>query len=64
MGTHITDTNLERYYLGMIPEGPELDKLEEHLLACPECVDRTEETEAYVDEMRAAAINGGFDKSD
>ena len=63
METHITDTDLERYYLGMIPEGPELDALEEHLLICGECVDRAEESEAYVDSIRAGIIKGNFDES-
>lgn len=40
MTTHPSDTDLERYRLGMIQAGPELDALEEHLLICGECVDR------------------------
>ena len=40
MTGHLSDTALERYGLGMIHEGPELDALEEHLLICRECVDR------------------------
>jgi hypothetical protein len=63
METHITDTDLERYYLGMIPEGLELDALEEHLLICWECVDRAEKTEAYVDAIRAGIIKGNFDET-
>lgn len=58
---HISDHDLERYYLGMIREGPELAALEEHLLWCGECVDRAEESDAYVDAIRAAIIRGNYD---
>ena len=58
---HISDTALERYYLGMIPEGPELAALEEHLLACEDCVKRAEESDWYVDAVRAAIILGSLD---
>jgi len=58
---HISDTDLERYYLGKIPEGPELAALEEHLLTCPECVERADETDRYVDVVRAAVVRGNFD---
>jgi hypothetical protein len=63
METHITDTDLECYYLGIIPEGPALDALEEHLLACPQCVDRAEKTGVYVDSIRAGIIKGNFDET-
>jgi hypothetical protein len=39
---HISDEDLERYYLGMVKEESELAPLEEHLLACPHCVARAE----------------------
>jgi hypothetical protein len=58
---HISDTDLERYYLGIIPGGPEQAALEEHLLICGECVDRALETQAYVDAIRAGVIRGSFD---
>ena len=58
---HISDTDLERYYLGMIPDGPELAALEEHLLICGECVERAEETQDQVDVIRAGIIRGCFD---
>jgi hypothetical protein len=58
---HISDTDLERYYLGVIPDGPELAVLEEHLLICSECVDRAEGTQNYVDQIRAGLIRGRFD---
>ncbi|MGD0778766.1 MAG: hypothetical protein ABSC05_38805 [Candidatus Solibacter sp.] len=58
---HISDHDLERYHLGMVIEGPELAQVEEHLLACPECVERAEQCAAYVDTLRAAIIAGDFD---
>jgi hypothetical protein len=49
---HISDHDLERYYLGMITKERELAPLEEHLLGCPSCVDRAEEMQDSVDMMR------------
>jgi len=60
MITHPSDTYLERYCLGMIPEGAELDALEEHLLICGEYVDRTQASGAYVERIRAALVNCGL----
>ena len=57
---HLSDTDLERYYLGMIPDGQELAALEEHLLICGECVDRAEEAQDHVDNIRAGIIRGNF----
>ena len=59
---HHSESNLELYYLGLIPEGPELDAFEEHLLACPKCVDLAEASDAYVDSIRAGIIVGHFDR--
>ena len=59
---HLAVDDLERYYLGMIPDGPELDAFEEHLLACPKCVDRAEASDAYVDTIRAGIVLGRFDR--
>jgi hypothetical protein len=58
---HISDQDLERYHLGMVVDEAELAPLEEHLLACPECVERAEQTAVYVDTLRAAIIAGNFD---
>jgi hypothetical protein len=52
---HISDEDLERHSLNTLPE-PQLAAVEEHLLVCPECQDRLEETDAYVEAMRAAAL--------
>jgi anti-sigma factor RsiW len=53
---HISDHDLERYYLGMVKDEAELASLEEHLLACPACVERAESTQDYVDALRAALV--------
>jgi hypothetical protein len=58
---HITAHHLERYHLGMISDESELAPIEEHLLACPECVERAAEAADYVDLMRVAVIVGKFD---
>ena len=50
---HISDHDLERYYLGMVKDEVELASLEEHLLACPACAERAESTQDYVDALRA-----------
>jgi hypothetical protein len=54
---HISDHDLERYYLGMVTDETELGPLEEHLLCCPKCVERAEEAQDYVDAMRIAAYD-------
>jgi hypothetical protein len=58
---HIRYHDLERYYLGLITDETELPSIEEHLLWCHDCIDRAEETAAYVDGMRRAIITGNFD---
>ena len=58
---HISDHDLERYQLGRVVGEAELAPLEEHLLACPGCVERAEEAAAYVQALQAAIIMGNFD---
>ena len=58
---HISDEVLETYYLGMVNDESELALLEEHLLACPSCVERAEEVQNYVEAIRAAIVEGSFD---
>ena len=58
-GQHISDEDLERYYLGMVTEESELASLEEHLLAWPSCGSRAEEAQDRVDAIRAATMVGG-----
>jgi len=55
---HISDADLERYYLGMFKAESELAPLEEHLMACAELA---EEVQDRVDLIRAAIIKGGHD---
>jgi anti-sigma factor RsiW len=57
---HISEDDLEAYYMDRIPE-PELAKLEEHLLWCDGCLDRVEASDRYIDAIRAGARRGGFD---
>jgi hypothetical protein len=45
---HISNHNLERRYLGMITDESESAPLEEHLLACPACVEPAESTQDYM----------------
>jgi anti-sigma factor RsiW len=54
MAGHSTDHDLERYVLGMVKDEAELERLEEHLLACAECIDRAEQTRKYIQTMKAA----------
>lgn len=54
---HATDEDLERYILGKV-QGPELEKLEEHLFGCATCAERAEKTAEYVDAIRAALMTG------
>lgn len=53
---HISDHDLERYYLGIVTDEAELAPLEEHLLWCAWCVERAEQTQDYVDAMRVAML--------
>ena len=58
---HISDHDLERFHLGIVKDEAELAPLEEHLLWCPKCVERAEESADYVDAIRAGIILGNFD---
>jgi hypothetical protein len=49
--THISEENLERYYLGTAPNEA---AIEEHLLWCQGCQDKYVETEAFIETIRAA----------
>jgi hypothetical protein len=54
IGSHIEETELEQYSMGMLSEAS-LEAFEEHLLACYSCQDRLLEMEAYVNAMRSAS---------
>jgi hypothetical protein len=49
---HISEENLELHYLGMIKDEAELGAVEEHLLACHQCIERAEAAEAFVNTLR------------
>lgn len=53
---HMSDHDLERYYLGMVKDEAELASVEEHLLACRDCAERAESTQDYVDALRSALV--------
>jgi hypothetical protein len=59
--SHLCVHDLERYHLGMVQDEAELAVVEEHLLACPQCVGLAEEAADYVDCLRAAIVTGNFD---
>ena len=56
-GSNPSDDDLERYCLGMILDESKLAPLEEHLLACANCAGRADETQRYVNAIRATARN-------
>jgi hypothetical protein len=51
---HLTDEELEVHLMGAIPEGPELARIEEHLLWCQYYIERSVTTEAYMHALRIA----------
>jgi anti-sigma-K factor RskA len=51
---HISDQSLEDYSRGALSEG-ETERLEEHLLTCPDCQDRLADADEFVRAMRDAA---------
>jgi len=51
---HPSEDLLERYVIGVVRDESELAPLEEHLLACPSCVARTERMEDYFWSIRSA----------
>jgi len=50
---HMTDELLELYSLDRL-SGADLERIEEHLLVCPECQERLKDTDAFVKAMRGA----------
>jgi hypothetical protein len=53
---HISDHDLERYYLGMVTTEEELAPVEGHILACPSCAERAAIIQDYVDAVRVALL--------
>ena len=58
---HLSDEDLQRYYLGMIETESELAPFEEHLLACSPCAERADIAQNRVDAIRRAIIQTGYD---
>ncbi len=58
---HLSDLDLERYHLGMVIDTQELAALEEHVLSCPHCATRAEESADYVDLMRKTIVEHNLD---
>ena len=58
--THISEDNLERYYLGTVPP-PELPGVEKHLFWCTACLGRLDAAERYIEAVRLAAKMNRFD---
>ena len=54
MNRHADEEQLERYSMGVLPEGDEA-VVEEHLLICSTCQRKLEEMDAYTRAMRQAA---------
>jgi hypothetical protein len=52
---HPSNDDLERYCLGRLTDQAELAAIEQHLLVCAECISRAQETQDYIDAIRAAA---------
>jgi anti-sigma factor RsiW len=55
-GGHPDDQTLESYLLGSLPP-PQVQRIEEHLLTCHNCVESAKRVEAYIQGIRA-----GLDK--
>ncbi len=55
-GKHPDEETLEAYLLGLVPRR-KAKRIEEHMLACPECVDAAKELEEYIRAMRATLDN-------
>lgn len=53
---HISDHDLERFYLGMITDDGEIATIEEHLLVCADCIARAEDTQDFVDAIRKGLL--------
>ena len=55
-GKHPDEETLQAYLLGLLPRR-NAKRIEEHVLACPECVEAAKELEEYIRAMRATLDN-------
>lgn len=53
---HISDDDLERYWLGTVTNQDELAAINDHLLLCSACMERAEEIRDFVILIRKAII--------
>ena len=54
---HVSDEQLDQYALKRLTEA-EVAALEEHLLICPECQDRLQHTDDFIEALRTAVSSG------
>ena len=54
---HISELDLERYYLGMVTAEAERVPLKDHISACGSCTERAEAVQDFVDMLRVALLN-------
>jgi anti-sigma factor RsiW len=50
----LSDDDLERYLLGHVRDKAEVTRMEEHLLVCPACAERSEAIADYIRTMKEA----------
>ncbi len=55
---HLNDEIIERYAMNRLSE-TELEAVEDHIATCVHCLDRLDQTTAFVDGMRTASKNSG-----
>ena len=58
--SHISEDDLELYCLGSCP-GPELARVEEHLLWRHECLELAETADRFIAAIRGGVRRGGFE---
>jgi len=56
---HISEDQMEQYHMGHL-RGSQLAVVEEHLLWCHHCIERSLTSERYVRAMRRAAVRIGL----
>lgn len=53
---HITDHDLELYYLGMLRSSTDVMRLQEHLATCRQCVRQAISTADYIETLQRALL--------
>ena len=57
--THISDHDLEQYYLGSVL-APEGEAIEQHLTNCNVCLERMADVECFVGFVQSGVLRAGF----